>query len=274
MESKIQIFNNPSFGEIRTAGTPENPVFCLVDICKALDLTTSKVVQRLSSDVLSKYPTIDGLGREQLTNFVNEDGLYDVILDSRKPEARSFRKWITSEVLPSIRKHGGYLTMATLSEIIANPASALDLVKGLTEELGRSKQRIQMLSGENESLAAENKVLAPKAQYTDEVLQSTETYTFVEMAKELGFQSVNRFIAKLVEKQVVFKQSGTYLLYSRYAGRGLESTRTHRFFRTDGSIGTSTRTVWTEKGRMWLHEFFHVGIGPVDFTDVKMEAAV
>jgi len=109
---EIQIFKHEQFGEIRTVkGEKGEPLFCLTDVCKVLDLITSKVVQRLSDDVLSKYPIVDGIGRTQLANFVNEDGLYDVILDSRKAEARRFRKWVTSEVLPQIRKTGGYLNV-------------------------------------------------------------------------------------------------------------------------------------------------------------------
>lgn len=86
-------------------GENGEPLFCLIDVCNMLDLIPSKVSQRLDKDVLSKYP-LETAGGIQQTNFINEDGLYDVILDSRKPEAKQFRKWITSEVLPSIRKHG------------------------------------------------------------------------------------------------------------------------------------------------------------------------
>lgn len=255
MENGIQIFNNPAFGEIRTAGTSEKPLFCLVDVCRALDLNPSKVAQRLSEDVLSKYP-LQTAGGEQLMNFVTEDGLYDVILDSRKPEARSFRKWITSEVLPSIRKHGGYLTVAAISEIIANPMAALELTKRLMEELSRNKQKVQELSVENKSLAALNQSLATKAKYTDEVLQSKETYTFVEMAKELGYRSVKKFTEDLKARKVMYKIAGIYVLYAKYSVYGLTSTRTHRYFRSDNSIGTETRTVWTEVGRKWLHDYF------------------
>ena len=83
--------------------------FCLRDVCEVLELRTQKVVQRLEDDVLSKYPIVDSLGRTQQATFVNEDGLYDTILESRKPHAKKFRKWVTSEVLPSIRKYGGYM---------------------------------------------------------------------------------------------------------------------------------------------------------------------
>jgi prophage antirepressor-like protein len=94
--------------EIRTAGTADNPMFCLTDVCKALGLEAKHVMERLDDGVVSTDIIIDRLGRNQNANFVNEDGLYDVILDSRKPEAKAFRKWVTSEVLPSIRKTGSY----------------------------------------------------------------------------------------------------------------------------------------------------------------------
>ena len=105
----LKIFENASFGEIRVAGTSENPLFCLADVCKVLDLgNPSQVKTRLDNGVISNEVIPDSLGRQQEATFVNEDGLYDVILDSRKPQAKSFRKWITSEVLPSIRKTGSY----------------------------------------------------------------------------------------------------------------------------------------------------------------------
>ena len=108
METRITIFNNPQFGDIRTAGIPETPLFCLANVCKTLELQASAVIRRLDDGVITSHPISDSLGRQQVANFVSEDGLYDVILDSRKPEAKVFRKWITSEVIPSIRKTGGY----------------------------------------------------------------------------------------------------------------------------------------------------------------------
>ena len=107
--SSVKIFENSEFGNIRVFIDEINePWFCLSDICKSLDLTPKGVNQRLSDEVVSNYPIIDRLGRTQNALFVNEDGLYDVIFESRKPEARSFRKWVTSKVLPSIRKTGKY----------------------------------------------------------------------------------------------------------------------------------------------------------------------
>jgi anti-repressor protein len=106
--NEIKIFENEKFGKVRTAGTSSNPLFCLADVCRVLELQTSAVMRRLDDGVITSHSIQDNLGRTQQANFVNEDGLYDVILNSRKPEARAFRKWITSEVLPSIRKTGQY----------------------------------------------------------------------------------------------------------------------------------------------------------------------
>ena len=116
----IQIFNNPSFGNVRVAGTEVNPLFCLADVCKALGLQQGHVRERLDKGVVSTEP-LSTAGGMQMANFVNEDGLYDVILDSRKPEAKQFRKWITSEVLPTIRKHGAYMTDNIIEKNIVRP---------------------------------------------------------------------------------------------------------------------------------------------------------
>ncbi len=110
-ETAIQVFNSEKYGVIRTTGTADEPLFCLKDVCKSLALNPSDVKKRLDDGVVSIHTVADSKGRKNRLNFVNEDGLYDVILDSRKPEAKAFRKWITSEVLPSIRKHGGYLSL-------------------------------------------------------------------------------------------------------------------------------------------------------------------
>ena len=133
MEKKeIVIFNSEEFGGIRTIGTSEEPLFCLVDVCRALDLTPSKISQRLEKGVLSKY-TLPTEGGPQEVNFINEDGLYDVIFDSRKPEAKKFRKWVTSEVLPSIRKTGAYTASSVVRGSSMDDYDALDYMTAAEE---------------------------------------------------------------------------------------------------------------------------------------------
>ena len=107
--TSVQVFNNEQFGEVRVAVNENGePTFCLSDLCKVLELALNGVSQRLDKGVISTYP-LETNGGVQNALFVNEDGMYDVVLDSRKPEAKAFRKWITSEVLPTIRKTGGYM---------------------------------------------------------------------------------------------------------------------------------------------------------------------
>ena len=250
MENSIQVFNNPQFGEIRTAGSADNPMFCLADVCKAVGLTTNGISRRLSDDVISNHPITDSLGRTQQALFVNEDGLYDVILDSRKPEARQFRKWVTSEVLPTIRKNGGYL--ATTQE----DTPELIMAKALQVAQATIDKHQQMLEQANERIALQDTQLkqqAPKVKYVDDVLQSVNTYTSTQMSKELGLREAEQLHKILKDKGIMFKQSGQWLLTAKYSEKGYTKSRTYQFTRNDGSIGTSTTTVWTEKGRAFLH---------------------
>lgn len=242
----VQLFAHPAFGEIRTAGTADAPLFCLVDLCKALDLTPSKAAQRLEDGVLSKYPIPDSLGRTQMANFVNEDGLYDVILDSRKPEARQFRKWITSDVLPAIRKTGGYIHTDEQDTDADIMARALMIAQNTIEH---KKAQIQ-------ALQRDNQILSVRAQYAEDILQAPETHTFTEVAKELAFTSAQAFARRLMQERILFRQSGRYLPYSKYSQMGIFSTRTHRYFRADGSPASSVQTVITEKGRQYFYELF------------------
>lgn len=144
MESNtMKIFNNPEFGEIRTEVINGEPWFCLADVCKSLELTAKVVNQRLSDEVVSKYPIIDTLGRTQEALFVNEDGLYDVILESRKENARKFRKWVTGEVLPSIRKTGGYQKPLTPLEQIQVIAQGTIELAQKVEKLERNSTQLE-----------------------------------------------------------------------------------------------------------------------------------
>lgn len=174
------VFQNPEFGKIRTT-IDENgePLFCLADLCGTLALDVNNTVRRLDDGVCSKHPIPDILGRIQLTNFVNEDGLYDVILDSRKPEARRFRKWITSEVLPSIRKTGSYGIQNPFGNMSAAEIS-LFAIEAYSRENGRLRQQISSLQTRLQKQAKELTKL--QAQKTD-----------IEERKQLQLEAPNYF---------------------------------------------------------------------------------
>lgn len=171
--SSIKIFENAQFGQVRIyMGENGESLFCLADACKILELDASQVMKRLEDGVVSIHPITDSLGRNQRANFVNEDGLYDVILDSRKPEAKQFRKWITSEVLPSIRKHGAYMTNDTLEKALTSPDFLIQLATNLKEE---QQKRIE----------AERKVTeaAPAVAFTKAVQSANSSCLIGELAK-------------------------------------------------------------------------------------------
>lgn len=140
-DGKMETFSNSTFGDIRTiVDNSGTPWFCLADLCTVLGLTAKGVKQRLDDEVISNYPIKDILGREQRALFVNEDGMYDTILESRKRNAKAFRKWITSEVIPSIRKTGQY-TMKPLSPAQQLLANAQMLVEMEQRQMEQERQQ-------------------------------------------------------------------------------------------------------------------------------------
>ena len=237
MDLNIRIFKNKEFGAIRTMKDERGePLFCLRDVCEVLELRTQKVVQRLEDDVLSKYPIVDSLGRTQQATFVNEDGLYDTILESRKPHAKKFRKWVTSEVLPSIRKQGGYMVVRPDESDEAIMTRALQIAHAT-------------LMRRDEEIAR----LKPKADYADQVLDSVSCLTTTQVAKGMGMTAMelNRI---LCEKGIQYGQSGQYLLYASYARQGLAQNRTRTFLDLFGTVHTTSQLVWTEKGKEFIHK--------------------
>ena len=136
---EIQIFNNEQFGAIRTAGTADNPLFCLSDICKVLELQTGATKNRLDQKGVNLINTPTSSGEQQMI-FVNEKNLYRVIMRSDKPQAEPFQDWVCGEVLPSIRKHGAYATTATIESIIADPDNGIRLLQALKESNERAER--------------------------------------------------------------------------------------------------------------------------------------
>lgn len=247
--SDIRIFSNPQFGEIRTAGTKEEPKFCLADVCKALGLSSNHVRERLGDGVVSTDTIVDSLGREQLANFVNEDGLYDVILDSRKPEAKVFRKWITSEVLPSIRKTGGYIAFnqnMTDEEIMARAIMVAQAT------IQKREQEIKLLSEQNNQLALENQQLKKDHDYFDKILSSKATMTTTQIAQDYGM-SAKAFNKILKDLHIQYKINKQWILYAPYISQGYVQSRTIEITRSNGMPDVVMNTSWTQKGRIFLY---------------------
>lgn len=252
--NKIQIFQNEQFGKVRIVlNENEEPLFCLADVCLVLGLRQGDVRQRLSDGVVSTQPIIDSLGREQQANFVNEDGLYDTILDSRKPEAKLFRKWVTSEVLPSIRKHGAYMTKETLEKALTSPDFLIQLATNLKEE---KQKRIE---AEQKAKIAEQtiKINAPKVLFADAVSTSQCSCLVAELAKILQQNGVNigqnRLFAWMRENGYLCSRGQYYNQPTQKAmDLGLFELKQTTINKPDGSIIVSTTTKVTGKGKIYF----------------------
>ena len=252
MENVI-IFESDKFGQIRTAGTSEEPLFCLKDICRVLELQVGNTKKRLNERGIYSIntPTYNQFGAEVIQEmvYVNEQNLYKVIMRSDKPQAEAFQDWVCGEVLPSIRKNGGYI--ATSEEDDAE----MILARALKVADATIKRKEQQLLEQKEQIDKQIKTInkmKPLAEYCSEVLQSDSTYTLTQVSKDLGFKSVYKFL-DWANKNILYKQSNQWMPTAKYSDKGLFRTRTTKYFKSDGTIGTKMSTVVTEKGREFLH---------------------
>ncbi len=265
--NEIQIFNSPQFGEIRTATDDNNePLFCAADVCKALGYENPRkaVSDHIDDpDVTKRYAWVttgtkaDGseAKRQTLMTFVNESGLYSLIFGSKLESAKQFKRWVTSEVLPEIRKNGGYIrgnVDETPEELMAR---ALAVAKQTLERVERERQQLAN-TNENQRIQlgiqdAEIKKAAPKVEYYDKVMQSNCTMTTTQIANGLGMPC-HRLNKLLRDAGIQYKQSGQWLLRSPYTDFGLHAVRTQTYTHADGSIGTSQYTVWNERGKRFI----------------------
>lgn len=239
--NEMQIFKNREFGTIRTISNEQGEaLFCAKDVCDALGYKqTHKAVERhvdKGDGMKRPTPTASGI---QTMLYINESGLYALILSSKLESARRFKHWVTSEVLPSIRKQGGY--------IVARPHESDEVI------LARALQIMQAtLQRRDEQIAQ----LKPRADYADHVLDSISCFTVTQIGKELNMtgHDLNRL---LCEMRIQYVQSGQHLLYADYARQGLAKNRSFEYHTSDGELRTKTYLVWTERGRDFIHRLIN-----------------
>ncbi len=248
MDNNIQIFNNEELGTIRIVGTSDAPQFCLSDICKILGLQAAAVTRRLEKDVISSHTLLTSGGYQAL-NFLKEDGIYDVILDSRKPEAKRFRKWVTSEVLPTIRKHGAYMTKDALERAIIEPDFLIQLATTLKEEKAKRLEAEQQCEAQKQIIGEMEK----KVSYLDLILSSTSTMTITQIAQDYGMsgQRMNKLLHGL---RIQYKVGEQWILYAEYKDKCYVSSETIHFMTNEGVPCTTLNTKWTQKGRLFLYD--------------------
>lgn len=230
----MQIFN---YNEtpVRTVMKDGEPWFVLKDVCEVLNLSTPKrVAERLDNDEVSLTHLIDAIGRKQETTIINEPGLYNVILRSDKPQAKPFRKWVTAEVLPSIRRTGGYIQGQDVLSPTELMAKALMVAQ---QTLAERDARIS-------SLTVENEIMFPKARYFDLLVDRNLLTSIRETAKQLEVKERD-FVAFLIEKKFLYRDKKGKLM--PYAGR--EDLFEVKECINEKTQWSGTQTMITPKGR-------------------------
>ena len=241
--NELKIFKNSEFGEIRTVEIGGEPWFVGKDVAEVLGYSNpSKALSdHVDGEDKLNNESLSGLGQRGGW-LINESGLYSLILSSKLPTAKAFKRWVTSEVLPSIRKTGAYSVQVprTLKE-------ALQLA--LEQE-----EKLEALQLDNIIKTQQIAELTPKATYYDLILQCKDLLSVTEIAKDYGM-SAKGMNKKLHELGVQYNQSGVWFLYAKYQSEGYTQTKTQNYPKPDGTQGSRTHMYWTQKGRLFLYDF-------------------
>lgn len=247
--NELQIFKSEEFGEIRSIELNGEPYFVGKDIANILGYERSDNAIRTHVEKEDKLThQISASGQARNMTIINESGLYSLIMSSKLPTAKKFKRWVTNEVLPQIRKHGAYLTNKKIEEVLTNPDTIIKLATDLKKEREKATQ-LQLENYQNKQIIGE---LKPKADYTDLILKSKNTMTVTAIAKDYGMSAIE-FNKKLHELRIQYKQSGQWFLYEKYQRSGYTHSKTTEYIRSDGSVGTNMNTEWTQKGRLFLY---------------------
>lgn len=259
-QSQLFNFNGQ---QVRTLLINGEPYFVGKDVAKILGYSqTAKAIRDHVPEQFKGVSVLDTPGGKQKVTVISEAGLYKLAFKSHAKNAEKFTDWVASEVLPSIRKHGAYMTDEKIEEVLLNP----DTIIKLATELKTERERRSI---------AEQRVneLTPKASYYDLVLSNKSLVTITQIAKDYGMsgQAMNH---KLHDLGVIYKQGDTWLLYSKYQRTGWTHSETIMVTKTDGTQKAVMHTKWTQKGRLGLYELLkRHGILPlIETADEKKGA--
>ncbi len=274
---EMQVFKNLEFGQVRVAEIDGEPWFVGKDIAEILGYENATKAIRDHVDEEDRRIGVqnvtlsveDTLGRQKYPTWINEPGLYSLVFHSRLPVAKRFKRWVTKEVLPSIRKHGVYVTNRTLDQMINDPASSLQLMMELKEEREKCTALETTVAVQTQQIAE----MQPKASYYDMILQSADTVTITVIAKDYGW-SARRLNRLLSEKRVQYKHGGIWLLHAKYQDKGYTKTVTYMTDETADKRHVQCWTYWTQKGRLFLYDLLKAdGILPLIERDLKKDKA-
>ena len=254
----LVITEHPEFGKVRTVEAGGRVWFCARDVASALGYANPKdAVNRHCRPKGVRVHDLLTAGGRQKVKFIDEGNLYRLMAGNRLPSAERFESWIFDDLVPRTLKEGGYLLDIkgeTDSELLSR---ALLLAENKIKERDR---HISVLEEKNARNAIELSLQAPKVRYFDEVLHSASTYPTTQIAKELGM-SGRELNYRLKLLGVQFRQSGTWMLTARYQKEGYTRTHTHVWQNRNGETGTAMHTVWTERGRLFIHHLLNFNLG-------------
>lgn len=245
--NELHVFENSTFGQVRVVERNGDPWFVAADVCKALDIRNGRdALARLDGDEKDDVGLTDTIGRTQCMNIVNEPGLYTLVLGSRKPGAHTFKRWITHEVIPSIRKHGGYLTPEKVEEALLNPDTLIQLAQNLKEERAKRKE-----------LEAQKEADAPKVLFAKSVECSTSEILVGELAKILkqnGFPvGQNRLFERLRQDGYLIKNGADRNMPTqRSMELGVMRIKESTVNNPDGSVRVTKTPKITGKGQIYF----------------------
>ena len=244
--SELQIFKDAEFGSVRTLTINDEPYFVGKDVAEILGYTnpSKALADHVDEDDKLNNESLSSLGQRGGW-IINESGLYSLILSSKMPNAKKFKRWVTSEVLPAIRKHGIY----AIDEVLNNP----DMLIAALTELKAEREKTKLLT---ETVAVQKQQISemkPKASYYDVVLNCKDLVATSVIAKDYGW-SANRMNQYLHKKGVQYKQGNKiWLLYQKYAEMGYTHTKTHNYVGSNGTLHIKPHTYWTQAGRLFIY---------------------
>ena len=238
---ECQVFKN-DLGQVRVVGDKNNPLFCLRDICEVLEhANPSRVLDSINAEfgdgLTLSYPIIDKLGREQKATFITEPQLYFLLMRSDKPKAKPFRRWVTSEVLPNIRKTGSY---------------GAPKAPALPQTYKEALQHLIVQVEKNEKLQEENLRLLQSEANLNRLMHSERTYLSTTLAKELGLRSAKELHEILNRVGVIYKRDRAWVPYVKYEKYRLIESKSELIHKSDGSTIEVYSSRWTQTGREFL----------------------
>ena len=236
----LQIFNNDRFGQVRIVPVDGELMFVAKDVCDCLEITKHRdAISRLDSDERGSVK-LDTPGGKQDIAAINEYGLYNLVLSSRKPEAKEFKRWITHDVIPAIRKTGSY------SMVI--PQTLPEALRTYADEV-ESHNATKAIVAQQEQQIAEFK---PVKDYVDKILSSKSCLAITQIAADYGLsaQELNKI---LHEAGLQRKVGDQWILYKQHMAKGFTKSETFTFCRSDGRLDSKITTKWTQKGRLEIH---------------------